>query len=278
MEALTDALIPEAAAFLNRHLNAQVSTDTWAAAMQPPWAGQQPNHGFILLDGESAVGVLLAFYSHRLVAGREEPVCNLAAWCVLPEFRFQSLRLLRTALAQEGYSFTDFSPSGAVIPLNTRLGFKTLDLNTYLLPCLPWKSRGTDIVTSPAQIRALLTSHERQIFDDHQHAAAAHHVLVVRPEGHSYVIYRRDRRKGLPLFATILYASDRAVFTRGAAALAWRLSLHHRIAALLVEDRVADRPRLAMEWRWPRPKMFRSHTVRAAEIDNLYSEMCCVPW
>ena len=75
-----------------------------------PWKVDAPNHGFMLRDGQRVVGVQLAFYSERLVAGRAERFCNLGAWCVLPEYRFHSIRLLMAVLAQDGYHFTSLSP------------------------------------------------------------------------------------------------------------------------------------------------------------------------
>ena len=79
-----------------------------------PWKADAPNHGFMLRDGQRVVGVYLAFYSERVIAGRVERFCNLGAWCVLPEFRFHSVRLLKALLAQDGYHFTDLSPSEKV--------------------------------------------------------------------------------------------------------------------------------------------------------------------
>src|SRR5262245_57720181 len=104
--------------------------------MVPAWTVDQPNHGFLLRVSEHVVGVYLAFYSQRTINGRLEQFCNLAAWCVLEEYRSHGLRLTRALLAQKGYHFTDLSPSGSVIQLNTRLGFSHLDVATALIPNL----------------------------------------------------------------------------------------------------------------------------------------------
>ena len=80
-------------------------------------------------------GVL--FRTAKSRAGRER-FCNLAAWCVIDEYRSLGLRLLNALLAQKGYHFTDLSPSGNVVPLNTRLKFSHLDVATALVPNLPW--------------------------------------------------------------------------------------------------------------------------------------------
>ena len=119
--------------------------------MSVPWKVEAPNHGFMLRDGQRVVGAYLAFYSERVVAGQVEQFCNLGAWCVLPDFRFHSLRLLKALLAQDGYHFTDLSPSGSVVPLNARLEFRSLDTSTALVPNLPWPTvpRRTRISADP---------------------------------------------------------------------------------------------------------------------------------
>jgi hypothetical protein len=279
LEAISPESIREIAVFLHHNLNTRVAAATWTQATDVGWATAQPNHGFALRSEGRIVGALLAFYSERERNGRMHRICNLGAWCVLPEFRFHSVRLLRRALAQDGYTFTDLSPSGPVVALNTRLGFSTLDTTTALYPCLPHLSVGrTQVVTDLSRIQNHLQSPERRIFEDHRSALAAHHVAIVRPEGICYVIYRRDRRKGLPVFASVLYTSNRDVFSAGVAALAATLARTRGVAALLVEERVAGRLGRSLTLRQPRPKMFLSNSLDAAEIDYLYSELCCVAW
>jgi hypothetical protein len=280
VEPISGGDIPAVATFLHTNLNSRVSAASWATALDVPWPARQPNHGFLLRGEGEVLGVLLAFYSERDINGRLERVCNLGAWCVRPDARFQSVRLLKAALAQDGWHFTDLSPSGAVVPLNARLGFQSLDTSTRLLPCLPRVPLlgRTRVVADPRRVRALLSARDRRVYDDHRGAAAAYHVVLQRPEGMSYVIYRRDRRKNLPLFASVLYASDTTVFERGATALGAHLLRAHGVLALLVESRVAGEPSRSISLSRSRPKMFRSPTLTADQVDNLYSELCCVPW
>ena len=119
------------------HLNASVPPAAWARALDVPWSVDRPNAGFMLVAGDAVVGVQLAFYSERIVDGRAERFCNLGAWCVLEEHRFHAMRLLKALLAQDGYHFTDLSPSGNVVGVNERLGFRFLDTTTVLMPNLP---------------------------------------------------------------------------------------------------------------------------------------------
>ena len=92
-------------------------------------------------------------------------------------------------------------------------------------------------------------------------------------------MWRRDRRKRLPLFASVLYTSHPCVLHSLFPVLARHLFLRHGISAVLAELRVVGlRPRLSIMLNSPRPKMFRSRTIPDSAIDYLYSELTCVAW
>jgi hypothetical protein len=275
---ITDADVAEVASFLRANLNGRVP---WAHVMAVPWKAGIPNHGFMLRDGSAVAGAYLAFYSERPVGGRMERFCNLGAWCVLPEYRLHSVRLLTALLAQDGCHFTDLSPSGSVVPLNTRLKFRPLDTATALVPSLPRPpvpSR-TKISDDPDVIEATLAGPELDIYRDHAQAAAARHVVLIRGHESCYVMFRKVRRKGLPLFAAILHVSDPDMFCRNIAVLTRHLLVRHRVLATLAELRIVGRrPRLSVMLPSPRPKMYRSASLEPGQIDDLYSELACVPW
>jgi hypothetical protein len=268
------------AEFLSTHLNTRVPRAAWSKAMKLRWVVDAPNHGFLLRDGDDIVGAYLAFYSERQIAGRVERICNLGAWCVLEEYRSHGLRLLRAMLAQRDYTFTDLSPSGNVIPLNKRLRFTTLDTTTAAMPNLPWKMRRSLTVTSDhTEIRRGLSGRDLQIFQDHVEAPAARHVLVVDGGETCYIILRRDRRKRLPIFGSLLYVSNRTVFARAARAVAGHLLLRHRILVTLAELRVVgSRPPGSFLLPRARPKMFKSNRIESEQVDYLYSELTSIAW
>ncbi len=56
------------------------------------------------------------------------------------------------------------------------------------------------------------------------------------------------------------------------------LLVRHRLVATLAELRLIERrPRMSFELdSWP--KMYRSADLEPAQIDDLYSELVCVPW
>lgn len=277
---ITGADVTAVAAFLHSELNRRVPAEAWAGAVRVPWAVDAPNHGFMLrTDTGEVVGAYLAFYSERTIEGRVERFCNLGAWCVREEHRFHSLRLLKALLAQDGYHFTDLSPSGNVVPINSRLKFEFLDTTTALVPNLPWPGLPFRVTGDPAVIERTLRGHDRKIFDDHRDTAAANHVLLRAGGEHCYVVFRKDRRKGLPLFASVLHVSNPAVFKRASRAFSRHLLVRHGIPATLAELRVTrHRPWLSILVKQPRRKMFRSTKLAHDQIDYLYSELACVAW
>jgi len=279
---ITTADIPAVARFLHGNLNTRVSADAWERALQVPWKVSAPNHGFLLRDERGEVaGAYVAFYSERTIDGRVRRFCNLGAWCVLPQHRFHSLRLLKALLAQDGYEFTDLSPSGNVVPVNTRLGFAFIDTATAVAPNLPWPALpgGTRVSADPVVIENTLTGDDLQIYRDHVGTAAARHVVLIRGDRYCYVIFRTDRRKNLPFFASVLHVSDPDLFRAMRRRFQNHLLTRHGVLAMLAELRVVGhRPPLSHMLRSPRRKMFRSADLTERDIDYLYSELTSLSW
>jgi hypothetical protein len=281
LQPITPRDVLPVAEFLHSNLNTRITAAEWAGAIVPAWTADQPNHGFLLRAGEHVVGAYLAFYSQRKIDGRSERFCNLAAWCVLEEYRSHGLRLVRALLSQKGYNFTDLSPSGSVVPLNARLKFSHLDVATALVPNLPWPVWPTrvSIISDSREIERTLRGRDLEIYRDHACAAAACHIVVINGDETCYVIFRKDRRKNLQLFASILYVGNPELFRAASRHVFRHLLVRHGIPATLAEVRVVGyRPRPSIMLKSPRPKMYRSERLRADQIDYLYSELTCVAW
>jgi hypothetical protein len=280
LSPITQADVPAVARFLHENLNDRVDTDAWASALAVPWAVAAPNHGYFLRNDGEVVGAYLAYYSDRTIDGRLERFCNLGAWCVSDDHRAQGLRLLTSLLRQPGYHFTDFSPSGNVVPLNRKLGYVDLDTTTTLLPNIPWPApRGTLITDDPGALESSLSVGERKIYDDHRTTSAARHLLLLRGDESCYVVFRKDSRKRVRAFASILYVGNKPLFQRMVRPLGSHLLLRHGAFATLLESRVVGgAPQGAIRLSRARPKMFKSETLTADQIDYLYSELTCLEW
>lgn len=281
LSPITSADVPAVARFLTDHLNKRIPPDRWAGALSVPWDVEQPNHGFFLRDEDAVVGAYLAYYSQQPVHGRPERFCNLGAWCVLDGYRHAGVRLLSRLLAQEGYHFTDFSPSGNVVELNRRMKFVDLDTTTDLVANAPVPTRrGAARVTSdPDALLETLSHDELTLYRDHRRAAAAKHLLVSTPREHCYVVFRRDTRKRVRAFGSILHVSNPELFRATASQVGGHLMTRHGIPATLVERRIAGGGvRRGRTVTHPRPRMFRSSTLDADQVSYLYSELTCLAW
>jgi hypothetical protein len=274
---ITDADLPAVADFLHAEYKNNIP---WARACSAvPWKVEAPNHGFVLRDGQRIVGILQAFYSERLVAGRVERFCNLGTWFVLPAYRSYGIRLPMALLAQDGYHFTALSPSYKVKSIYTRFKFRPLDTSTALIPNLPWPSPPgrTRISTDPDVIENALAARELELYHDHARALAAHHVVLFRGQESCYVMYRQTSVMGIPL-AAILHVSNPGLLQRTIFPLTRHLLIRHRLPATVAELRlIGHRPPLSVKvTSWP--KMYRSDRLEPDQIDDLYSELVCVPW
>jgi len=278
---ITDEDAHAVSEFLHNHLNPKVSRAAWGALLAPPWSVLAPNHGFQLVAGGAVVGVYVAVYSERAVDGELRRFCNLAAFCVLEGYRADSLRLIRTILAQQGYEFTDFSPSGNVVALNERLGFALLDTATRLTPNLPrLPRRGVTVSDDPRRVAGVLTGQDARAYQDHKDAPAARHIVVISGGEYGYLVVRKDRRKRLPFFASPLYVGGSRELLRSAwPQVGSHLLLRHAALATLGERRVLGfLPALGVDLGSPRAKMFRSQAMPAGAIDYLYSELTLLEW
>jgi hypothetical protein len=278
---IKSADVPAVARFMNTHLNRRVPASRWAQALSVPWQVEAPNHGYFLRQDGGVVGAYLAYYSERPVDGLSEQFCNLGAWCVIDGHRHLGIRLLSRLLGQKGYHFTDFSPSGNVVPLNRRLKFTDLDTTTTLVPNVPLPRRRGDmrVTARPDALLDTLSGEELALYRDHQHAAAAKHLLVSTPREHCYVVFRRDSRKKVRAFGSLLHVSNPELFRAAIGQVSSHLLTRYGIAATLVELRIAGgRPASGTLLKTSRPKMFRSETLNPDKIDYMYSELTCLAW
>lgn len=267
--------------FLHEHLNSRVPAAAWGSLLAPPWGAEAPNHGFQLVVDDRIVGAYVAVYSDRDVGGERRSFCNLAAFCVLEDYRAHSFRLMRAILAQRGFEFTDFSPSGNVVALNVRLGFTVLDTATRLAPNLPrFPRRGLTVSDDPAVVARVLTGRDALVYRDHRDAPATRHIVVIADGEYGYLVVRKDRRKRLPFFASPLYVGGIRDLLRSAwPQVGSHLLLRHGALATLAERRVLGfTPALGLELGAPRAKMLRSKNVPAETIDYLYSELTLLEW
>lgn len=272
---IDDALVDKVACFLRDHLNRRVPIENWRRILRYPWASERRNYGYALLRDGDVVGVLCAYYSERQVRGRAEKFCNLHSWCVHPNHRSESLRLLLAPLRQRDDTITTLTVSKETVDIIKRFGFSPLDEKIVLLPnpLLAFGAWRTKATTEPTAVLAGVDDDHRRILTDLGPMRSARATLV-RDGGDWCLCFSRcERRKGVPV-TRIVYVSSPGLFT------AW---LGAFVRSFLNEDAtpittcsprfLIRRPSLSLVADEPRPQLFRSSRLRAADITCLYSEL-----
>lgn len=272
IEPVTDANLPEFANFLNRHLYSGRSPSEWEAALKVDFGLERSNHGFIMRDGGAIVGGIGAIYAAREIAGRTLRFCNITSWCVLDDYRKQSMRLAMAVIGQPGYCFTDFSPTSVVGGVLRFLKFKPIDERQTVILNLPLPSPGSRLLHRAEEIDAALTGLALQIYRDHVRFPWLEHVLLRAGDGDwCHVIYKRRRFKGMSS-AHVLHVSDREMFAR-----ALRCFCTHLLGRGIVSTHVETRDLRRSVWPSRirsgfNAKLYLDETLEPDQVDYLYSE------
>ncbi len=272
MEAVTGENLAEFSQFLHRHLNPGISPAQWQAGLQPGWAKQQPNHGFLLRDDGVMVGGIGAFYADRWIDGRPEKFCNITSWCVLESHRQHSMRLGMAVVEQPGYHFTDFSPTKVVAGTLKFFKFQPLDERQVVALNLPWPVPGRiRVLHHPADIERALQGEALRIYTDHRRFPWLHHVLVGHDDAWCHVIFKRRVLKRLPSVG-VLYVSNPGLLNAG-----WCVLSSHLLGRGFVSTQIEHRWLTSIPWPSAvrsgfNAKLFLSPALRPEQIDYLYSE------
>ena len=276
VEPIRNEDLPGFCTFLSVNLSRERSPEEWAKAFTQSWYPSKPNNGFLIRHEGRIVGGIGAIYAERRVRGRAERFCNITSWCVLDAFRAQSMRLAMALTGQPGFHFTDLTPTEVVSKTLQFLKFKPMNERQAIWPNLPrpfaaWA--GVRVITDPEQMLRVLAPEDARAYRDHCHLPWLAHLAVGRADAWCYVVWKRTRMKGVT-GAHILALSDAKAFLRDRVALGSHLLVHHGLSYTRVESRLLPRlPRLRIELSGYRNKVFKSDTLSAADMSNLYSEL-----
>jgi hypothetical protein len=211
----------------------------------------------------------------RQIAGRRERVVNLTSWITLPEYRAHSLLLFKAVVGLEG-TLTCFTPLTATLPAYKRFGFSELENHFRILLPLPsglgWP--GFRSTTDDDEIARRLAGTTEGETHAHHRGLRSRALLVWRGTRRCLVIFSRTKGRRYH-FAWVHHLSDRAVFLDALDLVKLRLCLAARALLVMVDERLLGGAHI----RASRPAgiqqvpVFRSSTLAAADVDNLYSEL-----
>ncbi len=279
MRAVTPADVDALSSFLHETVNPAITASQWRALFEYGWDHDRPALGHVLVDGMRIVGFIGTVLSNRRIDGKIERFCNLSTWFVLPGYRNAALPLLLAAVGRTDETLTGLTPTKEAGKIYDWLGFRALDTGKLaLLPFLNLRSllarEPVRILTDRTLVREVLRSSDRVFFEDHSPYACGHFV-VASPTSYAYVITKRRKKRGFP-FSEVLYCSDIELFIAHLERIKWAVLRQERTVAVMIDRRLL-RGRRPVGVTIRRPTLFKSKTLDAAEIDNLYSELVLLP-
>lgn len=270
-----DAVLPLFAAFNNP----AISDAQWRSLFHYPWTTETEQRGFLLRDGARVVGFFGTIWSQREIAGKSERVCNLSSWITLPEYRNHSLQLFKAVMELRDCTIVCHTPAGPLYPLYRRFGFADLETNLRVIRPLPaWQPVSSwlreEAISDPDEIEPRLGPGERKILNDHRVPGCQHLLICGRGGESCYLVYTRTMGRRFP-FAHIQYLSNPEIFARNLDRIRLHLLLTLRTPLIMIDARLVAGVSLpkSKEVALSVPHVFRSSTLSAAEIDNLYSEL-----
>lgn len=263
--------MPDFAGFLSENLDRTICPARWESALRVSWDEARPNYGFLMRDEDRIVGGIGAIYAIRRVSGRHEKFCNITSWCVLDRYRRHSMRLALALVGQDGYHYTDFSPTSVVGGVLRFLKFRPIDERQTVVPNLPMVTARNRVITRPEEIGARLAGDFLKAYQDHLVFPWLRHLLVGEDDRWCHVIYKRRRYKGLPS-AHILHASDWALLSDCLSPLSAHMLVRGMVTTHIETRHLTRHFQLSHVRSGFNAKLFLSLTLEAGQIDSLYSE------
>lgn len=258
--------------FLAANMGRGLAAADYLALFTYPWRPSDASLGVVLESCGRIVGFIGCVWADRMIQGEIHRFCNLSNWCVLPEFRRQSMDMFFAVVCDRNITYTDLSPIPAVENLLT--GMRFCPVNHYKWFTVPMMHavgllRKVRIVTDRDTVLRYLDPSQAAIWRDHQGIGCQHTVLV-DDSGYCYVVSRKRKRKQL-VFSEILYVSDAPMMRRHLERLKISLLARDRTLVLACDEHIYG----ARPWgfvRYFRPEYLRSRFICPKDIDHLYSE------
>ncbi len=260
----------------------RISPAEWRALFDHSWDGDDPDLGFVLVGDGAIQGYLGTIYSTRSIEGRSHRLCNITSWYVREPYRGSSLRLFMAMLRQASV-VTVQTPSKSTQPVLQASGFRSLDSARHLyFPLLHietlFRGFSLKVKSGAGEIEPHLDAGDRKIMADLAGTGCGQFYLG-DGEGYCYLVTkkRQQRFAGVRLAVSdVLYCSDRKLLCRHLERFVLAVLGRERTVAMIGDERILGK-KSRRGVRIPFDKYFRSSTLEARQIDNLYSELVLLP-
>ncbi|NER20247.1 MAG: hypothetical protein F6J96_05860 [Symploca sp. SIO1C2] len=264
---------------LLREHDPSLAEHTWKSLFNYQWSREEEYCGYGLFDDQEAVGFIGLLFSQRVIADKVEHFCNLTTWFVKEQYRDCSLSMMLPILRLKDHTLTDLSASDGVIRISKRLGFQELDSRVRIL--FPSGIFGNIVLSNNLQltqdkdtISKTLKNNDLQLFQDHLLYPHCGHLLAYNSSGYCYIIYTVVKNYKLS-HCYIQYISNPELFSKSSLSIRAKIAKAGQTPIVVVDSRIVRGLKLLFSYELPLQltKLYKSNSLRAEQIDNLYSEL-----
>ena len=249
--------------------------DEWLGLFRAHWDSNENYFGYVMYDGENAVGFLGLLFSQRILNHNLIKFCNVTSWVVKKKYRRQSLHLFFPVLELENHTITVLTCNAGTHCITKKLGFVDLEIGQRIILPLPIPLNfkpSTKIIFNHSEIEKKIKGEALKIFNDHR-SLNCFHIIIFGPEGECYLIGSRTIKKNIP-FAHIHYISDHHFFSSNINSLSGRICWRMKVFGILVDERQLHGETVfpSIYLSLPHPRVYKSDTLKSEDVDLLYSE------
>ncbi|NEP60426.1 MAG: GNAT family N-acetyltransferase [Symploca sp. SIO2G7] len=263
---------------LLQELDPSLTEHTWQSLFNYRWSREEDYCGYGLFDDQKIVGFIGLLFSKRVINHKVEHFCNLTSWVVKEEYRDHSLSMMLPILRLKNHTITDLSAIDKVVRISKRLGFKELDSKIKVLLSLgifksKFFAKNLRFSQDKDIISKTLKDNDLQLFQDHLPYPHCGHLLAYNSSDYCYVIYTVVDKYELS-HCYIHYISNPELFSKYSLGIRAKIAKSGHTSIVVVDSRMVRGLRLPLSYELSLlTKLYKSTSLRAEQIDNLYSEL-----
>ena len=220
-------------------------TDGLARLAARPAVGDLPRFGHLLAAGETIVGVLLQIVSTRETEAGVFFRCNMAGWCVDPDYRGYAHPLHARAISRREVVYFTVTPAPHTLPTLAAVGYRRYSEGQVIFaPLLSHGERGARVVEyAPSRLEAtLLSASDARLLADHAALGCTAFIGLSGNEARPLVFQPRAIWRERVPCVHLIYCREPGDLARFGPAYGRRLARHGRF--FVVADAIGPVPGL----------------------------------
>lgn len=276
IQPLTEEDLDAVGEFLHAQFHGKWTPAQWQILFRGGWDRQAPDMGRVAKVDQQVVGVIGALYSTMAIDGHLESFCNIHSWMVLESYRTLSLPLLMSLIQDASRHYTNITANQKAYQSSRFVKFMILETGFHVVPNLPSPTsfllRGFQVLKHPQAVRALLSSQEREVYDNLSRFQGLHQWALLHKGLCLHVVFQKTTWKQWSC-AQILHAQPLPLFQDWFPRLATHL-FFARIAFSLFDKRMIENKKIGWmsTYEYQTPRIFLSRSLLPKQISNIYTD------